>query len=56
MELSRVQIANINNPSLDGIVGYEDFSCLEQAFVEAGTNYALRVLQVVIIHKILEHG
>ena len=41
--ISRVQIANINNPSLDGIVGYEDFSCLEQAFVEAGTNYALRV-------------
>jgi len=41
--ISRVQIANINNPSLDGVAGYEDFSCLEQAFVEAGTNYALRV-------------
>ena len=41
--ISRVQIANINKPSLDGIAGYEDFSCLEQAFVEAGTNYALRI-------------
>ena len=41
--ISRVQLANINNPSFDGSVGYEDFSCLHQAYVEAGTNYALRI-------------
>ena len=41
--ISRVQFANVNNPSLDGIDGYVDYSCENQAFVEAGTNYALRV-------------
>ena len=41
--ISRVQFANINNPSLDGIDGYVDYSCEFQAFVEAGTNYALRI-------------
>ena len=41
--ISRVQFANINNPSLDGIDGYVDYSCELQAFVEAGTNYALRI-------------
>ena len=41
--ISRVQLANINKPSFDGSAGYEDFSCLEQAFVEAGSNYALRI-------------
>ena len=39
----QVQFANINNPSLDGIDGYVDYSCELQAFVEAGTNYALRI-------------
>ena len=41
--ISRVQLANINNPSFDGSAGYEDFSCLQQAYVESGTNYALRI-------------
>ena len=41
--ISRVQFANVNNPSLDGIEGYVDYSCELQAFVEPGTNYALRV-------------
>ena len=33
--ISRVQFANVNNPSLDGIDGYVDYSCENQAFVEA---------------------
>jgi hypothetical protein len=33
----------VNNPSLDGIDGYVDYSCEFQAFVEPGTNYALRI-------------
>ena len=41
--ISRVQFSNINNPSLDGIDGYVDYSCEYQAFVEPGTNYALRI-------------
>ena len=41
--ISRVQFSNINNPSLDGIDGYVDYSCEFQAFVEPGTNYALRI-------------
>ena len=41
--ISRVQFSNLNNPSLDGIDGYVDYSCEYQAFVVPGTNYALRV-------------
>ena len=55
--ISRVQFANVNNPSLDGIDGYVDYSCENQAFVEAGTNYALRRFTLVLpILKIPEHG
>ena len=41
--ISRVQFSNLNNPSLDGIDGYVDYSCEFQASVEPGTNYALRI-------------
>ncbi|MFL2585925.1 MAG: GEVED domain-containing protein [Parvicellaceae bacterium] len=41
--ISRVQFANINHPTLDGIEGYQDYSCEQQAFVEASGNYTLKV-------------
>jgi PKD repeat protein len=41
--ISRVQFSNINNPSLNGIEGYVDYSCDQRATVEVGTNYALRI-------------
>lgn len=41
--ISRVQFSNINNPSLDGIEGFVDYSCNQRATVEVGTNYALRI-------------
>lgn len=41
--ISRVQFANINHPSLGGQEGYKDYSCEHQAYVDASTNYTLKV-------------
>ena len=41
--IEKVEFANINNLSTHGEEGYMDFSCENQAYIEAGANYILKV-------------
>ena len=38
-----VDFSTINNPSLDGIEGYQDYSCEHQTYVSIGSSYQLTI-------------
>ena len=41
--ISKVEFSNVNNPSMDGVDGYVDYSCDLQVIVEPGNSYTLKV-------------